>query len=755
MTDLTLSVRLTAEGDGLVGAVRVSKDELAKLSKTATDASKAQEGAARGMAGVGRSAEAAGGQVRGMDGQVAGLTKRVTGLVAAWLSFESVKNVLAGVARETMNAERVSARLDAVLRATGNAAGFTRAELDALAESMASRTLFDDESIRQGIAVMATFKSVTGDTFREAIEQSANLAALLGGDFQSAVLQVGKTLEEPTLGLTMLRRAGIAFSESQREVIERLDQTGRKAEAQGLILAGLSERMGGVAGAQNTGLVGQITSLTKAWNDLLEAIGRRPAFQRTADAILGRLFGGTLENLRALIQPGGPGGAGGGTPPKPVVELDQKQRDVLRGLAEQTALIGRSSVAAEQFKALKAAGFEPTLGAGGGVTVKDIEKLPEAFRDAVEKILGDVALIGRAGFGEQTRGIERSIAAADEFRVGRALGPDARAGIAGRRQAIDFAAQNKITDEEQIQLLQRLFTALEKSNRELQLTEELYDRLRGPEERYAERLRTIQREHANGGISAEEMGRATREAYLEMLEASREWEDGVKRGVVKTLDEAGDAAKGFEDLTVGSFRRGEDAMVNWARTGKLAAGDLFSFIEEQLIRIAYRAFILKPFLEPLEAALGGFAKSASGGGAGFEVGDIGTPVAELHSGGVVGRDGVPRTVPAALFENAPRFHMGGPIGPGERPIIAREGEIVGWPEQLSRAFGSNVTVEIVDQRGQGAPPIETTSERGPDGREVIRAIVRGETKQGFDDGAYDSVLRLNYGLGRVPQTRRS
>jgi hypothetical protein len=54
-----------------------------------------------------------------------------------------------------------------------------------------------------------------------------------------------------------------------------------------------------------------------------------------------------------------------------------------------------------------------------------------------------------------------------------------------------------------------------------------------------------------------------------------------------------------------------------------------------------------------------------------------------HTGGVIGAPSATRDVPMSIFEGAPRFHTGGLIGSDEVPIIARKGEGVFTPEQMS------------------------------------------------------------------------
>ena len=812
--DLTLAVRLTADGSGLVGAVKVSKDALVQLGEAGGATGRAVATTSREVERLSAGARAGGQNVQQLTrfqrefGTVAQATgNHLRSLIAAYLSFESARRVLEGVARETMNAEKVSARLDAVLRATGQAAGFTRGQMDALADSLAGRTLFDDESIRQGIAVMATFRSVTGETFREAIELSADLAGLLGSDLQSAILQMGKALEDPVEGLTALRRSGVSFNYTQRDMIQRLAETGRTAEAQQIILKGVRDQLGGAAGAQNTGLVGSVTGVTKAWGDMLEAFGRSPKVQDTinpylknleqnlrniegmfkeglhGDAIVREI--GQIEERLARMAPFSPFRAGeiqrrgelevqledrrrldalAGIPrsaaPSPV-ELGDKQRDTLRSLEMDAALAGKSRLAESQFKALKSAGFEPVF-SDLGVTVKDFEKLDPVFQNAINRIKQLSATLDQAQLDEQLKALGRETQTFEELQSVRALGPDAVLERGARRKAIEQAGSERITDPKQIQALQESLIAHERSNRALEFTNQLYDELRAPQEQFAEKQRVIAREFQNGGITAEEMSRATRAAYLNMLDSSREWQDGVTRGLIRVADEAGNMAKGFENATVGAFRKSEDAIIKWKNTGKLAVGDFFQFIGDEAVRLAYRAAFVKPFLEPLAEGFGGWLKGLAGGSAGGTAGvdqaPAGNYTVQAHEGGMIGGPNAfrPRAVDPALFENAPRFHEGGRLGADEQAIIGKKGEVIGWPEQMRRAFGgSDVKIEIIDQRGGGAPPIEQQNERGPDGRETIRLIVRREVAAALDEGAMDKPMRTNFGVNRAPATRRS
>lgn len=59
-----------------------------------------------------------------------------------------------------------------------------------------------------------------------------------------------------------------------------------------------------------------------------------------------------------------------------------------------------------------------------------------------------------------------------------------------------------------------------------------------------------------------------------------------------------------------------------------------------------------------------------------------------HGGGDVGSaPAAMRMVPPSVFLGAPRLHGGGWLKPGERPVIAMDGEEIGWPDQLARKYG--------------------------------------------------------------------
>lgn len=199
------------------------------------------------------------------------------GLGAFTLASKAVQG-LSQLARESVQAfqvqEQAVAKLEAVLRATGGAAGLTSREMQDFASELQAATTFGDEAIINMQGTLATFKSVSGDTFKDATRLALDLSAAFGSDLQSSAMQVGKALEDPVKGVSALQRVGVSFSEAQKDLIKQMVETGDKAGAQRLILKELEGQVGGVAGAMANTASGAIQQYKNALGDTKEEIGR-------------------------------------------------------------------------------------------------------------------------------------------------------------------------------------------------------------------------------------------------------------------------------------------------------------------------------------------------------------------------------------------------------------------------------------------------------------------------------------------------
>ena len=139
-------------------------------------------------------------------------------MVAAGFGIAAVKAVTDAFIRQ----EDAIAQLDARLKSTGNAAGFTSKQLQGMAASLQGVTRFGDEAIIEMQSLLLTFTEIGGDTFTDATEAILNVSTAMGQDLQTAAIQVGKALNDPILGVTALARSGIQFTQSQKDTIKSL-----------------------------------------------------------------------------------------------------------------------------------------------------------------------------------------------------------------------------------------------------------------------------------------------------------------------------------------------------------------------------------------------------------------------------------------------------------------------------------------------------------------------------------------------------
>ncbi len=166
------------------------------------------------------------------------------------------------------------AQVEAGLKSTGEAAGFTSEELQKMAADLQTKTIFGDEEIlKDATAQLLTFTNIAGEQFARTQVAALNLSTRLDGDLKSASIQLGKALNDPVANLSALSRSGIQFSEEQKAVIKSLAETNRLAEAQTIILNELDIQYGGAAEAAAKAGLGPFQQLGNQLSDVNEQLG--------------------------------------------------------------------------------------------------------------------------------------------------------------------------------------------------------------------------------------------------------------------------------------------------------------------------------------------------------------------------------------------------------------------------------------------------------------------------------------------------
>lgn len=196
--------------------------------------------------------------VRGFKSKLGGIGSIAAGVFgggAALAGLSSLTSTLGSVVSEAREAARVGRLTDAVIKSTGGAAGVTASQVASLAEAISNKTGIDDEQIQSAQNLLLTFTKVRNevgkgnDVFDQASQLAVDMSVALGTDANSAALQLGKALNDPIKGVTALTRAGVSFTQQQKDQIKELVASGRVLEAQKLILGEVGVQFGGAAEA--------------------------------------------------------------------------------------------------------------------------------------------------------------------------------------------------------------------------------------------------------------------------------------------------------------------------------------------------------------------------------------------------------------------------------------------------------------------------------------------------------------------------
>lgn len=203
----------------------------------------------------------------------------------------------------------------AVIKSTGNAAKISVKGVKSLAGSLESMSGIDENLIINAENVLATFTDVRNGVkksdrvFDQATATIVDMSAALGSDLQGSAIQVGKALNDPIKGISALSRVGVTFTQGQKDQIKALVESGKKMQAQKLILAELNKEFGGAAAAAGgQGFTGALNRAKDAFGDLFRdlTISVLPTLTKVADWFTTKgipAFGDFAQNVKDKVVP--------------------------------------------------------------------------------------------------------------------------------------------------------------------------------------------------------------------------------------------------------------------------------------------------------------------------------------------------------------------------------------------------------------------------------------------------------------------
>ncbi|EIE1227641.1 phage tail length tape measure family protein [Vibrio vulnificus] len=307
ITDLIANLDAeTAKFDQKVGASQKKlKDYGSQAKKTESD----NKGLSSSFKETAGNASQLPGPLGAIGSQVDNMIGTVSSLGFAWSSVGGAVAVAIGAMTTGLptlaETERRLLQQEQLIKATGYSSGYTAKQLDEMARAVAMSTLTSTQEAAKAIGVLLTFRSITNDqnnTFERTIYLAQDMASVMGGDITSAAKQLGKALEMPTEGVSALRESGISFTQSQRDLIKEMEQTGRIADAQRYILDELDRQIGGAAGAEAGGLIGTADTLGQTWEELLETMADKSGSMFVAKTTMQGLID-VASGLKNMIDP--------------------------------------------------------------------------------------------------------------------------------------------------------------------------------------------------------------------------------------------------------------------------------------------------------------------------------------------------------------------------------------------------------------------------------------------------------------------
>jgi phage-related minor tail protein len=300
-----VTVQIDADVSRLRKEVKTAERNLGNFEKKVGRVDKSTKKLSSSFKNAASSAAIMEGPLGGVAGRLSALGSAFGSISPAIIAFGAAASAATIIMKQSIGAasqlERQMFKMEAVVKSTGGAAGFTAKELDEMARALDATTLASAAGARDAAVLLATFRSIGGEAFPRTLKLAQDLAAVMGTSLTAATLQLGKALEDPATGLTALKRSGVSFTEAERDVIKSLQETGKVAEAQGLILDKLAGQVGGAGKGEAGGLAGQADSLAFEWNNLMEAIGDSGPLQATTVVV--EAMANAVKGLKNIIDP--------------------------------------------------------------------------------------------------------------------------------------------------------------------------------------------------------------------------------------------------------------------------------------------------------------------------------------------------------------------------------------------------------------------------------------------------------------------
>ena len=213
---------------------------------------------------------------------------KLAGIALGTALGSGITLLTAGIAKVIANssaAEQEIAQLDAIIKSTGGAAGYTRQQLLDMADTLSSKSTFSGGEIVEAQTRLLSYSGVLGRNIPRAMQAIIDQSARLGISVSQSAETIGRALESPSKAAAALAQQGFgaAFTKEVRGTIDELVKAGKEGEAQVMILEILEESYGGAAQAARDTFSGALKALRNTLNDV--TTGKDGSLKEAAGAV--------------------------------------------------------------------------------------------------------------------------------------------------------------------------------------------------------------------------------------------------------------------------------------------------------------------------------------------------------------------------------------------------------------------------------------------------------------------------------------
>lgn len=245
--DPNLRVRISADINDIKQGLALVRGEVAKFKQEAAQAI----------------------DLKGLNEGVNNLKRTLAGVFAG----VTVGSVFRAVVGETREASDEVAQLRAVLKSTGEQAGYTATQLVDMADKLSSSTTHSNGEIVKAQTRLLSYTGIVGEQFPQALQMAIDQSARLGESIEQSAETVGKALDKPSQGVAALTKQGFKFTEAEKERMKVLEKSGRIGEAQKIVLDAMSESYEGAAKAARNTFGGSLTAVGNSLRELMDGSG--------------------------------------------------------------------------------------------------------------------------------------------------------------------------------------------------------------------------------------------------------------------------------------------------------------------------------------------------------------------------------------------------------------------------------------------------------------------------------------------------